>query len=118
MTTDRFVEAIVGLLESVGYAAAGFISAQDFLNSPQLRCTACLVLDVGMPGVGGLELQRRLAAEKVHTPIFFITARGEQEGSAAEVRGGAVALLRKPFSQESLLAALRLALTLSGPASP
>ena len=52
---DRsLVEAIVGLLESVGYAAAGFISAQDFLNSPQLRCTACLVLDVGMPGMGAL----------------------------------------------------------------
>jgi FixJ family two-component response regulator len=116
---DRsLVEAIVSLLDSVGYAAAGFLSAQDFFNSPQLRCTACLVLDVGMPGMGGLELQRRLAAEKVHTPIIFITARGEQEVSAAEVRGGVVALLRKPFSQESLLAALRSALTLPGPASP
>jgi FixJ family two-component response regulator len=116
---DRLlVEAIVSLLESVGYAAAGFLSAQDFLNSPQLRCTACLVLDVGMPGMGGLELQRRLAAEKVPTPIIFITACGEQQVSAAEVRSGAVALLRKPFSQESLLAALRSALTLPGPASP
>jgi FixJ family two-component response regulator len=116
---DRsLVEAIVSLLESVGYAAVGFISAQDFLNSPQLHCTACLVLDVGMPGMGGLELKRRLAAENVHTPIIFITARGEQEVSAAEVRGGAVALLRKPFSQESLLAALRSALTLPGPARP
>jgi len=56
------VEAIVSLLESVGYAAAGFLSAQDFLNSPQLRRTACLILDLRMPGIGGLELQRRLAA--------------------------------------------------------
>jgi len=71
-----------------------------------------------MPGIGGLELQRRLAWEKIHTPIIFIIAHGEQEVSAAEVRGGTVALLRQPFSQESLLAALRSALPLQGPASP
>ena len=119
MDDDRsVVEGIVSLLESVGYVVAGFISAQDFLNSPQLRCTACLVLDVCMPGMGGVELQRRLAAENVQTPIIFITACGEQEVSPVEVTGGAVALLRKPFSQESLLAALRSALTLPGPASP
>jgi FixJ family two-component response regulator len=103
------VEAIVSLLESVGYAAAGFVSAQDFLNSAQLPCTACLILDVRMPGMGGLELQRRLAAENVRTPIIFVTANGEQEISSA-LRGGAVAVLRKPFKQESLLGALRLAL--------
>ena len=82
---------------------------RTFSNSPQLRHTACLILDVRMPGIGGLQLQRRLAAENVHTPIIFITARGEQEVSAAAVRCGVVALLRKPFSQESLLAALRSA---------
>src|SRR5262249_2241505 len=97
------VEAIVSLLESVGYAAAGFISAQDFLDSPQLRGTACLIVDVHMPGMGGLELQRRLAAEKINTPIIFITAHGEQEISAKVLATGATALLRKPFSQESLL---------------
>jgi FixJ family two-component response regulator len=104
---DRsIVEATVSLLESVGYAAAGFVSAQDFLNSPQLRSTACLILDVRMPGMGGLELQRRLAAENVRTPIIFITADGEQEISSA-LRGGAVAVLRKPFKQESLVGTLR-----------
>jgi FixJ family two-component response regulator len=112
------VEAIVSLLESVGYAAAGFVSAQDFLDSPHLGRTACLILDVQMPGIGGIELQRRFAADNVLTPIIFITAHGDQEVSAVEVRGGTVALLRKPFSQESLLAALRSALTLPGPASP
>jgi CheY-like chemotaxis protein len=66
----------------------------------------------------GLELQRLLAVENVQTPIILITAHGEQEVSAAEVRGGTVALLRQPFSQESLLAALRSALPLQGPASP
>ena len=108
------VEAIVSLLESVGYAAAGFVSAQDFLNSPQLRRTACLILDVRMPGIGGLELQRRLAAENIHTPIIFITAHGDQELSAEVLTTGVTALLRKPFSQESLLGALRSALAQTG----
>jgi FixJ family two-component response regulator len=111
---DRcLVEAILCLLESVGYAAAGFISAEDFLNSPQLNRTACLILDLRMPGIGGLQLQRRLAVENVDTPIIFITANGEQEVSTA-LRGGAVAVLRKPFKQESLLEALRSALAEPG----
>jgi FixJ family two-component response regulator len=109
------VEGIVSLLESVGYAAAGFVSAHDFLNSPQLHRTACLILDVRMPGMGGLELQRRLAAENIHTPIIFITANGGLEISGGAPSGGAVACLRKPFSQESLLGALRSALALPGP---
>ena len=112
---DRsIVEAIVSLLESVGYAAAGFVSAQDFLNSPQLRRTACLILDVRMPGIGGLELQRRLAAGNIHTPIIFITAHGDQEPSAEVLTTQAIALLRKPFGQESLLGALRSALARTG----
>ena len=112
------VEATVSLLESVGYAATGFFSAQDFLNSPQLPLTACLILDVCMPGMGGLELQRRLAADGVLTPIIFITAHGDSEVPAGVLGPRATALLRKPFSQESLLAALRSALTGPGPASP
>jgi FixJ family two-component response regulator len=108
------VEGIVSLLESVGYAAAGFVSAQDFLNSPHLRRTACLILDVRMPGIGGLELQRRLAAENIHTPIIFITANGGLEVSPEALSGGAVACLHKPFAQESLLGALRSALAEPG----
>jgi FixJ family two-component response regulator len=104
------VEGIVNLLESVGYAAAGFVSAQDFLQSAELRRTACLILDVCMPVMGGRELQRRLAAENIHTPIIFITAHGDQEVSGEVLSTGATALLRKPFSQESLLGALRSAL--------
>jgi len=112
---DRsIVEAIVSLLESVGYNAEGFVSAQDFLNSTKLRSTACLILDVRMPGMGGLELQRRLAAESVRIPIIFITAHGDQEVSAEVLTTGATALLRKPFSQESLLGALRSALVSPG----
>src|SRR5262245_14777583 len=111
------VEAIVSLLESVGYAAAGFVSAQDFLNSAELRRTACLILDVRMPGMSGPELQRRLAAENIHTPIIFNTAHGDQEVSAEVLTSGATALLRKPFSQESLLGALRSALAQQGGAT-
>ena len=108
------VEGIVNLLESVGYAAVGFVSAQDFLQSVGLRRTACLILDVCMPGISGPELQRRLAAENIHTPIIFITAHGDQEVSGELLSSGATALLRKPFSQESLLGALRSALTQTG----
>ena len=115
MDDDRsVVEAIVSLLESVGYDAAGFVSAQDYLNSAQLRRTACLILDVRMPGMGGLELQRRLAAENVHTPIIFITAHGDQEVRAEALTIEGTTLLRKPFSQESLLGALRSALVSPG----
>ena len=108
------VEGIVNLLESVGYAAVGFVSAQDFLKSAELCRTACLILDVCMPGIGGLELQRRLAAENIDTPIIFITAHGDQEVSGEVLTLGATALLRKPFSQESLLGALRSALAQTG----
>jgi len=108
------VEATVSLLESVGFAAAGFVSAEDFLNSPQLRRSACLILDIRMPGMGGFELQRRLAAGNDHIPIIFITAHGDSDISAEALRRGAVAFLRKPFSQESLLDAVRSALAQRG----
>ena len=104
------VEGVVSLMESVGHAAVGFCSAEDFLSSSQLGRTACLILDVRMPGMGGLELQRRMTAAADHTPIIFITAHGEGNVSAEALRQGAVAFLRKPFSQESLLEAVRSAL--------
>ena len=104
------VDAIVSLMESVGYAAKGFVSAEDLLRSPELRCTACLIVDVRMPGMGGFELQHRLEAENNRTPIVFMTAHGDSDVSAEALRRGAVAFLRKPFSQESLLEAVRSAL--------
>lgn len=103
------VEAVVGLMESVGLIAAGFPSAEDFLSSAQLHSTACLILDVRMPGMGGLDLQRHLTARNHQIPIIFITANGNEEFSARARAAGAVEILRKPFSQESLLRAVRLA---------
>ena len=80
---DRpLVQSIIGLLESLGYAATGFASAEDFLNSPDLPRSACLILDVRMPAMGGLELQRRLLSENNRTPIIFMTADGGQDISA------------------------------------
>ncbi len=104
------VEGLVSLMESVGYAAVGFRSAEDFLSSPQLGHAACLILDVRMPGMGGLELQRRLVAAVDHTPIIFVTAHGGSDFSAEALRRGALAFLHKPFSQESVLDSVRSAL--------
>ena len=104
------VEGLVSLMESVGYKAAGFGSAEAFLSSGYRGRTACLILDVRMPGMGGLELQRRLAGQGDHTPIIFITAHGGEGVSAQALRGGAVAFLSKPFRQEPLLEAVQSAL--------
>ncbi len=104
------VEGVVGLMESVGYPAVGFHSAEAFLSSAQAGQTGCLILDVRMPDMGGFELQRRLAAAADHTPIIFITAHADTSASAEALGQGAVAFLRKPFTQESLLDAVRTAL--------
>ncbi len=104
------MEAVVSLMESVGYPAVGFSSAEHFAASSRSGRTACLILDVRMPGIGGLELQRRLRATGDRTPIVFITAHGESVVSAEALRLGAVAFLLKPFTQESLLDAVRSAL--------
>lgn len=102
-------EAVVGLMESVGMRALGFASAEAFLDSAHVTRTACLILDVRMPGMGGLALQRRLAADGKTTPIIFITAHGDTDAATEALRLGAVAFLLKPFSQESILGAVRSA---------
>lgn len=107
-------EAVVSLVESVGFAALGFGSPEDFLGSAHVTRTACLILDVRMPGMGGLELQRRLAADSNTTPIVFITAHGDTDAATEALRLGAVAFLLKPFSQESLLDAVRSAVGATG----
>jgi FixJ family two-component response regulator len=104
------VEAMISLIQSVGYRAKGFRSAEDFLMSRQLLKTACLILDVRMPSVGGLELQRRLAATNYRIPIIFVTSYDSDDVRTQALQAGAVGFLRKPFSQESLFQAVRSAL--------
>lgn len=109
---DRsMVESIVSLIQSVGYKAKGFYSADDFLKSNQLIKTSCLILDAYMPEIGGLELQRRLAATTHRIPIIFITAYDSDDLRTRALEAGAAGFLYKPFSEESLLQAVRSALS-------
>jgi FixJ family two-component response regulator len=101
-------EAIQSLIRSVGLRAAVFASAEDFLHAGQRQATACLIVDVRMPRMSGIELQRQLATANYPMPIIFITAHGDVETRA--LRAGAVAFLDKPFSDEVLLRAVQAAL--------
>jgi FixJ family two-component response regulator len=103
-------EATESLIRSVGFKAVVFPSAEDFLRSSHLRDTACLIVDVRMPGISGLELQRQLAAANYSIPIVFITAHGDADTRARALRAGAVAFLDKPFKDEVLLGAVQAAL--------
>jgi FixJ family two-component response regulator len=98
------------LIESFGFRAAAFESADIFLKSDQLRDTACLIVDVQMPGTNGLQLQSHLAAKGCGIPIIFITAYDNKESRRRAIQAGAVAFLDKPFSDEQLLQTLRSAL--------
>ena len=99
-------EAITSLLRSAGFNAKSFTSAETFLHSSLLKDTACLILDVRMPGLSGPELQRQLAAEGCRVPVIFITAHGDGKVQAEVIRAGAVDFLSKPFSEEALLRAV------------
>jgi FixJ family two-component response regulator len=107
---DSVRESLGGLIRSVGFAVKVFASAEEFLNSDHLRNTDCLILDVRMPGMNGLELQRQLAASYCKIPVIFITAHGDEEVRSRALNGGAVDYLLKPFSEEALLNAIDAAL--------
>jgi FixJ family two-component response regulator len=100
------------LIESLGFQAAGFESADSFLKSTQLQETSCLVIDVRMPGMDGLQLQSYLAAAGYKIPIIFITAYDDTESRRQATQAGAVAFLAKPFRADVLLQTLRSALPL------
>jgi len=101
-------EAIKTLIGSMGLSVEEFSSAEDFLNSG--RDSDCLILDVKMPGLGGLELQRRLAADNRRVPIIFITAHYSEEERMRAMQAGAVDFLSKPFTEQELLKAISAAL--------
>jgi len=103
-------EAIESLMKSVGYIAKVFPSAGDFLSSEHLDDTGCLILDVQMPGMSGLELQNRLVASKSRIPIIFISAHSDADARARALDAGAVGFLQKPFSEDALLNAINLSL--------
>ena len=107
---DSVRESFGGLIRSVGFAVKVFASAEEFLNSDHLRNTDCLILDVRMPGMNGLELQRQLAATDRKIPVIFITAHGDEDVRSRALNGGAVDYLLKPFSEEALLNAIDAAL--------
>jgi FixJ family two-component response regulator len=98
------------LIESFGFRAAGFESAESLLRSGQLGETLCLIVDVRMPGMNGLQLQRHLASSGYKFPIVFITAYDNKESRQQALQAGAVAFLSKPFDDELLLETIRATL--------
>lgn len=108
---DESVRATTKLLiESSGYRAAAFESAENLLSSEQLDDTSCLIIDIQMPGMNGLQLQRHLAAAGSRIPIIFMTAYDDKESRRRAMQGGAVAFLAKPFTDEQLFRTIRSAL--------
>jgi FixJ family two-component response regulator len=102
--------ALQSMLKSVGLSSLAFASAEEFLNSGQHQQTACLIADIRMPGMSGLELQAKLNAEHCRIPTIFITAHGDTKMRMQALRAGAVEFLAKPFDDEVLLENVRAAL--------
>ena len=103
-------EALKSLIRSVGLGVETFASAQEFLKNPRRDGPACLILDVRMPGLSGLDLQRDLAELNIHIPIIFITGHGDIPMSVRAMKAGAVEFLTKPFRDQDLLDAIQQAL--------
>ena len=103
-------EATKGLVRSLGYQAATFASAEEFLQSDSVGNTSCLITDVQMPGLSGIDLQRGLIARGIQMPTIFITAFPEERTRQRALTAGAFGYLGKPFSEESLVSCLDKAL--------
>ena len=107
---DLVRTALQGLLKSDGLLAQAFASADEFLRSGHQHDTACLITDIRMPGMSGLELQAQLNADHCRIPTIFITAHGDAKMRMQAMRAGAVEFLAKPFDDEALLESVRAAL--------
>ena len=103
-------EAVCGVLKEAGVAARAFGSAEEFLESGDQHRSACLIADIRMPGISGLDLQARLNADRVDVPVIFVTAHGDERMRMQAMRSGAVEFLAKPFDNDVLLEAVRAAL--------
>jgi FixJ family two-component response regulator len=106
--------AIQRLLKSAGFSVQTFACAEDFLNSGWQRETGCLIADIRMPGMSGLDLQAKLNANHCPIPIIFVTAHGDEKMRLQAMRGGAVKFLAKPFDGAILLEGVRAALGSEG----
>lgn len=104
-------ESLEGLLKSLGHKVEVFSSAEEFLASDAFAKTGCIILDMRMPGMSGLELQQELIRGDKKIPIIFITAHGDEDVISRVIANGAVDCLLKPFSETSLLNAIKIALS-------
>jgi FixJ family two-component response regulator len=100
---DLMRSALQGLLKAVGLPAQAFSSAEEFLKSGQQRQAGCLIADIRMPGMSGIELQAQLNAENCRIPIIFVTAHGDEKLRMQALRAGAVEFMAKPLDDEALL---------------
>ena len=108
---DSFRRATTSFIRSLGYAVLHFASAESFLKSDRLHDTDCLISDVQMPDMNGIELQSQLIVQGYRLPIIFVTAFSEMRARAQALAAGAMGFLDKPFSDEELIACLNKALT-------
>lgn len=106
-------ESLELLIRSAGWRPETFASARQFLSRPRALAPSCLVLDVSLPDLNGLEVQKRIASDRVGMPIIFITGHGDVPTTVQAMKAGAVEFLTKPFGPEALLLAVRSALTRS-----
>ena len=110
---DSLRVSLDSLIRSVGFQTLSFASAEAFLNSTQARGSRCLILDVRMAGMNGLELQHHIVTVNWRLPIIFVTSHGDDDARAAALEGGAAAFLYKPFRDDELLNAMEAALRTS-----
>ena len=109
---ESFRHATISFIRSLGYSAAAFPSADAFLNSNAVENTDCLITDVQMPGMSGIELQSYLIAQGHRVPVIFVTAFPEMEARGHALGAGAIGFLGKPFGDESLISCLNKALAI------
>jgi FixJ family two-component response regulator len=111
---ESYRAAVQRLLKSAGFSVHSFASAEDFLSSGRQHETGCLISDIRMPGMSGLDLQAKLNADRCPIPTIFITAHGDEDMRLQAMRGGAVKFMVKPFDCAILLESVRAALEADG----